>query len=188
MFNLRTRNIFSVIAIATVMAMLFSCENDMKTIQKFTQGDTLPDEMIRDFEMTYTDSGYTTFRLTSPLLYSFEGAEPKMVFPQGLFVQSYDKNNNLKTTLRANYAINYPQRKLMEVHKNVVVENKERGELLYTEFLIWDQRIKKIHTEAFIRIRTADKILFGKGLEADEGFKKRTIRQISGEILVNADE
>ena len=90
MFHLKTRNLFSAIAITTVMAMLFSCENDIKTIRQFTQTDTLPDEVIRDFEMVYTDSGQTTFKISSPILYSFNGTEPKMIFPQGLFVQSFD--------------------------------------------------------------------------------------------------
>jgi LPS export ABC transporter protein LptC len=170
------------------MAMLFSCENDIKTIRQFTQTDTLPDEVIRDFEMVYTDSGQTTFKISSPILYSFNGTEPKMIFPQGLFVQSFDGNNNLKTSLKANYGINYPEKKIMEVRNNVIVENTEKGEQLNTEFLIWNQRTKKIYTDAFIKIRTTDKILFGKGLEADEGFRRRIVRQISGEILVNADE
>ena len=94
----------------------------------------------------------------------------------------------VRSSLQANYGINHPHQKLLVVKNNVVVINKEKNERLDTEELVWDQRKQLIYTDAHVKITTPDKIIFGKGLEADESFRKRTIKNVSGEVLVEEDD
>ncbi|MDO9512840.1 MAG: LPS export ABC transporter periplasmic protein LptC [Bacteroidales bacterium] len=180
--------VFLSIAMTFVMAMLFSCENDMKTIQRLSISDTMPDEIIYDVEMAYSDSGNMRVILRSPVMYTFSTQEGKTIFPEGFIVSFYGADKSLRSYIKAKYGIQYFKERKVEAKNNVVVENIARGEKLETEHLIWDQKRQKIHTEAFVKIITPDKILFGKGLEADESFKKRIIKKISGEFLIEPDE
>ncbi len=174
--------------IAILMAMTASCKNDMKKIQELTAVDTLPNEIIKNIELRYVDSGRITSLLKSPLLYAFSSPDAKTVFPQGLEVYFYDKQMKPIASLISSYGINYSNEKRIEVKNNVVLINMEKGEKLETEELIWDQRKGKIFTEANIKITTPDKIIFGRGLESDENLQKRIIKNVSGEILVEDEE
>ena len=168
--------------------MLFSCKNDMEKVKELTQPDTLPSETIQNLELRYSDSGTIRVLLKSKLMLSYEGPEARMVFPEGLDVLFLDARMQVKSSLSANYGINKPIEKILTVKHNVVVTNREKGETLNTEELIWDQRKQIIYTEAHVKITTPDKIIFGKGLEADESFRKRTIKNVSGEVLIEEQE
>ena len=176
------------IVITLVMTMLFSCKNDMEKVKELTQPDTLPSETIQNLELRYSDSGTIRVLLKSKLMLSYEGPEARMVFPEGLDVLFLDARMQVKSSLSANYGINKPIEKILTVKHNVVVTNREKGETLNTEELIWDQRKQIIYTEAHVKITTPDKIIFGKGLEADESFRKRTIKNVSGEVLIEEQE
>lgn len=176
------------IAITLFMAMLVSCRNDMEKVKEFTNPDTLPTEILHNLELKYSDSGQTRVLLKARVMYSYTGPEAKTVFPEGLEILFLDGRMQVRSSLQANYGINHPHQKLLVVKNNVVVINKEKNERLDTEELVWDQRKQLIYTDAHVKITTPDKIIFGKGLEADESFRKRTIKNVSGEVLVEEDE
>ncbi|HOE58879.1 MAG TPA: LPS export ABC transporter periplasmic protein LptC [Bacteroidales bacterium] len=181
-------SVFFITAIAILMVMAVSCKNDMKRIQELTAIDTLPDEVIKNIQLRYVDSGRVTSLLKSPLLYTYSTPEAKTIFPQGLEVYFYDKQMRITASLTSRFGINYMNEKRIEVKNNVVVTNMEKGEKLETEELAWDQRKGKIFTEANIKITTPDKIIFGRGLESDDNFRRRIIRNVSGEILVEDEQ
>jgi LPS export ABC transporter protein LptC len=176
------------IAITLVMAMLVSCRNDMKKVMELTHPDTMPTETLHNLELKYSDSGYTKVLLKARLMYSYTGPEARTVFPEGLEILFLDSRMQVRSSLNANYGVNHPHKKLLMVKNDVVVINKEKNERLETEELIWDQRKQTIYTDAHVKISTPDKIIFGKGLEADESFRKRTIKNISGEVLIEENE
>lgn len=176
------------IAITLFMAMLVSCRNDMEKVKEFTNPDTLPTEILHNLELKYSDSGQTKVLLKARVMYSYAGPEAKTVFPEGLEILFLDGRMQVRSSLQANYGINHPHQKLLVVKNNVVVINKEKNERLDTEELVWDQRKQLIYTDAHVKITTPDKIIFGKGLEADESFRKRTIKNVSGEVLVEEDD
>ena len=119
--------------------------------------------------------------LKSPLLNKYaENDMPSYIeMPKGVEVYFYDSLNKVKSLLTANYAIDYENKKLMEAENNVVVVN-EKGEKLNTEHLTWDQNKKIITSDKFVRITTKDEVLFGDGLDADEGFNKWVIKKPKG--------
>ncbi len=176
------------IAITLFMAMLVSCRNDIEKVKEFTNPDTLPTEILHNLELKYSDSGQTNVLLKARVMYSYTGPEAKTVFPEGLEILFLDGRMQVRSSLQANYGINHPHQKLLVVKNNVVVINKEKNERLDTEELVWNQRKQLIYTDAHVKITTPDKIIFGKGLEADESFRKRTIKNVSGEVLVEEDE
>lgn len=177
------------IVVILFMAMLFSCKNDLKTIQDLDLQDTLPGEYIIDAEMVYSDSGHSKVLLISPRIISIsEGDEPRIEFPDGLEITFFDDSLQAESRLTANFGVNYTDRGRMEARNDVVVRNLKENEQLNTEHLIWDQQAKKIYSDVFVKITSEDKVLYGEGFESDENFRNRKIKKVSGELKVNSDE
>jgi hypothetical protein len=58
----------------------------------------------------------------------------------------------------------------------------EKGDKLNTEHLMWDKKKRMIYSNAFVKITTADEVIYGDGLEANESFTKYKITKIKGTI------
>ena len=71
----------------------------------------------------------------------------------------------------------------MEAKGDVVFIN-EVGEKLNTEHLIWNQKEERIYSEEFVKITTADEIIWGEGFESNQSFTNFKIKHIKGTILV----
>jgi LPS export ABC transporter protein LptC len=99
----------------------------------------------------------------------------------------YDERGKEATTLKADYGVRYELSKRMEVKYNVEVINVN-GEKLNTEHLIWDEKKKKIISDAFVKITTAKEIIMGKGLEANQDFTQYEIKEITGSIRIDDNQ
>jgi len=179
---------FKSIAIFIIVAMLFACKNDMETISSFTIDDSMPSESAKDIEMIYSDSGRVMIKLVTPILNRYINESPYIEFPEGLHLYFYDSLMNVKSELTANYGINWEKEKTMEVKDDVVITNHEKNEVLNTEHVIWDQRIKKIYSEVFVKRTTPDGVLYGEGFDADESLKSWKLRKVSGEFTFEEEE
>jgi LPS export ABC transporter protein LptC len=171
------------------IGILFSgCANDPQELQALAaKRKQLPAETAREIEILYSENGRTKIKLNAPLLDRFVGDDPYLEFPEGVHVIFFDTLMNPETSLKANYAINREAEKIMEARSNVIVIN-EKGEILNTEHLIWDQKNEKIHTKEFVKITTADEIIMGEGMEADQQFTKYKINKIRGTINIRDNE
>lgn len=175
------------IILFVLACILFSCENDIKTINTVGNKDYLPVESAQDVETIYSDSGDVVVIVKAPQLDRYEGEKSYVEMPKGVKVFFYDSAMNVKSKLTANYAINYEKDKIMEAKNDVVVVN-EKQEQLNTEHLVWDQKKASIYSDKFVKINTGTEILWGEGLEADERFDKWKIKKPTGSITLNEDE
>ena len=167
------------IAFLLGMAMLFSCQSDLQTIDELTRIDEGPMESVFNVEMVYTDQGHTRMILNAEQMDRYEGEEPYLELPQGLHVQFYDTLGNKTSNMSAKYAISYDDPEIIEAHNDVVVIN-EAGERLNTEQLIWDQKEETIYSDKFVKITTEDEVLYGEGFESDERFDRWKITSPRG--------
>lgn len=156
--------------------VLFSCENDIATINSLTSKEKTPDESAKDVSIIYSDSGMINFVLNSPVLDKYYSNESYIEFPKGIKILTYGDSNIVINTLTANYAINFESRKMMEAKSKVVIKNLQTNEIIETEHLVWDQLNHKIFSDVFIKRTNADGIMYGDGFDADEKFSKYTIR------------
>jgi len=173
----------SIIAIWSVM--LFSCENDMAVVSEMSQPDTLPLVTSYEIQVYYSENGRPQFVLKAPVAAFYIGDDPRQEFTQGFHVTFFDTLLNKKAEFMADYGVNYEKRKLMEARSNVIVINHEKNERLNTEHLVWDQQKKKIFSNDFVKITTANDVLFGEqGFESDESLNNWVIRKPSGEFEI----
>ena len=161
---------------------LSSCENDIKVVNDFNVKDTLPVESAKNVEMIDSESGKIQFKLTSPQLNRYKTEDPYDEFPKGLTIIAYDSLMRVKTSLRANYAITWNSRKLMEARNDVVIISKD--EIINTEHIVWDQRRRVIFSDVFVKRTNKDGVMYGDGFDADETFNKYSIRNPRGTFSV----
>lgn len=166
--------------------MLFSCENDLAVIDSLKVDENSPVESSYNVNLEYTDSGKVVMKMKSPEIHRFVGDDEFMEMPQGMNMIFYDTSGNVKSTITANYSINYIKKKIMKAENNVVATNS-KGQKLITEELIWDQNSHKIYTEKNVKVISEDKILFGDGLVSDEQFEDWEISNPTGDIAMDTD-
>lgn len=176
------------IVVIIMATMLFACKNNMETISALTVDESIPSETAKDVELIYSDSGKIVIKLISPLLNRYINDEPYIEFPQGLHLFFYDSLMNVQSELTANYGINREKKKTMEVKDDVVITNYPKNEVLNTEHVIWDQKIRKIYSDVFVKRTTPDGVLYGEGFDADESLNAWKLRKVSGEFTVEDNE
>jgi LPS export ABC transporter protein LptC len=173
--------------IALLCLVIYSCENDIKTINIVGNKDNEPIETALDVTTYYSDSGRITVEVQAPQLDRYEGEKPYVEMIKGVKVFFYDSAMNVKSKLTANYAINYEKDKLMEAKNDVVVVN-EKQEQMNTEHLVWDQKKAVIYSEKFVKINTGKSIIWGEGMNSDERFDKWTVLKVKGTFTIDEDE
>jgi LPS export ABC transporter protein LptC len=160
---------------------LTSCENDIQKINLVANKKSLAAESAKDIEIIYSDSAMVRIIIKAPKMEHFMTENPYVEMAKGINVVFYKGNRIVQNKLTANYAIKYEQKRLMEAKGNVVVVN-EKGDQLNTEHLFWDEVTQLIYSKEFVKITTADEIIYGTGFEANQNFSKYKIFNIKGMI------
>lgn len=170
-----------------IVVSFSACENDLEKIKEVSSQLDAIVETGKDVVIHYSDYGRLKSKLIAPVVKRYITNDPYLEFPEGLRLYFYDDKAEIDSRLSANYGIAYEKREEMIVRNDVVVINI-KGEKLNTEELIWKQKEHKIVSDKFVKITTADEIIFGEGLEANEEFTDYTIKNIKGTIQLETDE
>lgn len=167
--------------------MFFSCKTNLEKVQELTEQKNVPGIVYYNIEMIYTENGKIKIKILAPesCYYQFT-KEPYNEFPQGITVYNYNDSLEITSTLTANYAIFYEEKKLWNARYDVVAMNV-KGEVLNTEQLFWDQGAKRIYSNDMVKISDGDDVLFGEGLESDETFDNWEILKPSGSMYVKEE-
>lgn len=181
------RNLLKSTVIVLAMGVLFSCENNIKVVQKINAEDTLAELTATDIHYIRTDSGRRQLILNSPLIIKYGGKNPYTEFPKGFNIAFYDTTGQIISTIKANYGIRWEKKGLLVSRNNVVVKNLKTGEQLNTENLIWNERKHKIYSPSFVKITSPDRVIFGDSMVSNENFTNRTIYSIRGVLDIEED-
>ncbi len=159
------------------MVLLASCDgNDKELKQPVTYKGPLRE--VHNLEMLFSDSARLKIHMKAPL--QLEQTNGDQHFPKGVYIEFYDEKGVKSTTLKANKGIRYAKTTLYNVRGNVIVRNLQKGETLNTEELSWKPETKKIFTEKFVTITTAEEVLTGMGLDAMQDMTHYRIRNPKG--------
>lgn len=175
--------LLKVAAFIGAATFIFSCTNDLEVIKSLTFNENQATQTGKNITTVYTENGILQMKMTAPTLQRFENAEElKTIFPKGLEIIFYSKNQKPTSSLKCKYAIYYETKKLWEARNDVVAKN-EAGDVLHTERLFWNQGEKKIYSNNFCKINQADGgVSQGKSFTSDERFKNYSISKFSGDI------
>ena len=167
-----------------VLLPLVSCENDPAEIEAFFDKIDTSIEKAIDVEILYSDSAQVKVRIEAPtMLQHLDKREPYQEFIDGVYVEFFNQDKTVSSTLTAKYAIRYDSKKQVIVRDSVVWKSLQR-EKLESEELIWDEKTQKVFTKKFVRITRPDEIIYGYGFEANQDFSYSKINAIEGRLKV----
>ena len=179
-----------IIPVFTGIIMFFSsCHNsDIEKINAITSELNVPTMSVTNTEIIYSKNALMKSKVISPKINRYLNLEePYTEFPKGLHVEFYDSTETLSSYIKAKYCIYDETEELWTAQNNVVAVSVE-GDTLNTEFLIWNQKTKKIYSDQYVRMTNKDGVIHGKGFEANEDLTNWEIKQTSGTISVDKEE
>lgn len=177
------------VAVLCCMAMLFSCSNDLKSLQQMNVVHKFPQGEVYDFKLVYTDSTKVVAIITSKQNNDFSNQRfPYSEFPKGVTVDFFDNQNN-KNTVTAKYGIIYNNSQMVELRDSVVLTTHE-GKKLETVQLFWDQKQDWVFTEKeFTFTDTAKGTLTkGVGIDFDKAFSTVKAHKTTGILAIEDKE
>lgn len=133
---------------------------------------------LEDVVFYYSDSARVKVKGTTP--HRKEYMDGNQEFPKGLYLEFYDDEGELESTIKANKAYYNKERNEWLGQENVIVENTESGQQLNTEELYWLPADERIYTEKFVTIQREGEILHGTGLEATQDLSTYQITDPDG--------
>jgi len=154
-------------------------------IQDFTSiyGDNLVADYGTGIEIDYYLHGKLDFQLIAPEIEQISDPVEQNIFSQGIKVFIYNDALDTIASIYSDFAIQNKKEKLVEVKKNVILQNN-KDEQLSTETLFWDRDTKTIYTDDFVTIKTDNEIIMGYGFITDQTFSTYSLSNITGTIYL----
>ena len=177
------------IALLLCIAMLFSCNNDMRNLQQLSIQKKFPQGEAFDFKLVYTDSTKVVAVVTSKLNKDFTNQRmPYSEFPEGVKVEFYDQARH-KNIVEANYGIIYPSSDMVELRDNVILTTYD-GKKLKTSQLFWDQKEDWIFTDREFSFtdETKGTVTNGIGMDFDKKFSTVKAHKTTGILAIEDNE
>ncbi len=169
------------VALCLSATAVVSCDEDKRNRVNIGNENEVPSTEVHNLEVVYTEYGKTKVLLKAPLLqrYLFV-AEPYSVFPEGLFVQFFDENEQLESQITADYAL-YKEKpvELWKAVGNVEVKNFQKKQSLVADTLYWNHQTNAIYNYSLVQIKTIDGLIIGReGFISNEQFSQYEIRSV----------
>lgn len=173
---------FYLIVLIFFLGSLASCnQSDLKEPVEYTG----PLREVENVETYYSENDQVKVKMIAPLLYEYQNGDRE--FPKGIYVEFFDEQGRLESTLRANQAFYQEAEKQWRGLGKVQVKNILKNEQLNTEELYWKPAEERIFTDKFVTIRQQGDVLYGEGLEAKQDMSEYTIIRPTGEFEVNEE-
>lgn len=179
-----SRNIFYLTIVIFPCCFLFSCENDVKTVEAWTQNKVMTEE-AKTVECYLSQRGRMKAKLKAPLMLRVLGDTIYVEFPQTLHVDFYNDSAKIDSWLDAKYGKYFESLNKVYLRDSVVVINT-KGDTLRTPELWWDQNTKLLYSNKFTEYYTRTGYEYGrKGMEATQDLKSIKFYEGGGNVLVS---
>lgn len=141
-----------------------------------------PLKEAENVEMYYSELDIVKIKMIAQKVFEFENGDRE--FPEGIYLEFFDPNGKVTSTLRANSAYYFKEENKWRGRGKVEIINIEKKEQLNTEELFWKQDTKRIFTDKFVTIKLQNEVIYGTGLEAAQDLSDYTIKNPEGEFEV----
>lgn len=163
-----------------VLIYFTSCtENNIGDINSLTQVKYVPQEIVEEVEIVYSDSGRVELIVEAPTLIR-QGQRSEMIeiFPDGLKVSFVNANKTPTSWLVADYAVRNPKDAMITASRYVKFYNTN-GESLETTELTWSPDDEVVETNKFVRLIQPMRgdTSYGYGFSANKDFTRFEIKK-----------
>jgi LPS export ABC transporter protein LptC len=160
----------------------------MKEVNELISPSKAQEDRGIDVTVLYSKDGKIQARLFTHELIRNDNAKPPFAdMKHGMKVEFFDDSSKVKNTLTARNARWYTQEGNILIRDSVKIIN-DKGEMLETSEMVWNQTIKKFFTEKDVSITTPTQVIYGKGMEANQDFSLYQITKITGMVRVKKTE
>lgn len=173
--------------LAGLCLLLAACNNTLEEAKLVTSRANVNLETGKNVEINFSENGKSKIKAFGKTVTRHITARPYLEFSDGMKIEFYNADGKIESTLTSRYATAIENSQQMTARDSVVVVN-QKGERLDTDELIWDEEQKTIYSNTFVKITTADEIIYGTGMVANQNFSDYVIKHISGKIKVKASE
>ncbi len=181
-------NIFISIVTILFVAMLFSCEGNLKGVREMEMPEDAPQAIGTGINLKYIDSGKVVATLKSDKMRDFSNKDfPYREFPEGLEVEFFGEKDE-KNTVTANYGIIYDQTGLIDLQGDVVVVTSDSTRLMADQ-LYWDQENNWVFTDRKNTIRFKNgAVNEGQGFDSNQEFSNFRSRSNVGVQIIEEEK
>lgn len=173
------RTVSTVAPLCTLLVLVTSCNSSDVKEPLVYEG---PLTVAENVELYYTEDNLVKVKMMAAVVNEFQNGDRE--FPKGIYLEFYDPDGHLESTLRANEAFYFKKENQWRGRGKVEVKNIEKNEQLNTEELFWKPDKEKIFTEKFVTIRQQSDVIYGQGLEAKQDMSDYVIKKPEGEFAV----
>lgn len=178
-----TQRIYTTLAkalfIGALVFIVSSCKNDLNQVNALTTVSDTAQLSGKDVELTRSLNGHIAVRMRGKEVRQLSMADNTFEFPQGIELFMYDTLGNVTSHMSADYSIYYDKKGIWEAKSNVDVSN-EKGDRLNTEYLVWSRDKATFETDQFVKISTADGVIYGDGMVSDQNFTNWEVKNGRG--------
>lgn len=181
-------NIFISIVTILFVAMLFSCEGNLKGVREMEMPEDAPQAIGTGINLKYIDSGKVVATLKSDKMRDFSNKDfPYREFPEGLEVEFFGEKDE-KNIVTANYGIIYDQTGLIDLQGDVVVVTSDSTRLMADQ-LYWDQENNWVFTDRKNTIRFKNgAVNEGQGFDSNQEFSNFRSRSNVGVQIIEEEK
>lgn len=169
----------------TVLVLGVSCSEKSQEVLNKEEYEGAMNE-LEDVVFYYSDSAKV--KVKGITKHRMEYANGDQEFPKGLYLEFYDENGHVESTIDANKAFFNKKEDWWRGREGVVVVNTESGKRLNTEELYWVPAEELIHTDKFVTISSDEEVLYGNGLEAKQDFSSYSIKNPKGDFQLEDED
>lgn len=139
-----------------------------------------PLRVVHDVDMYYSEEARKKVKLKAPKLVELQDGNRD--FPDGYYLEFYEEDGTLSSTLRADRAFYYKSENLWKATGNVVVKSMVKSDELNTEELFWKPNEERIYSEKFVTVTTDEQVMSGTGFKSNQDFTNYEFTGASGEF------
>ena len=156
--------------IVAALVLIAGCKDDNKLgVEREIDTSRMPQLSTRNVSTLISDSGYTKYKVVTPLwnVYGGEAKEQYWDFPEGVYLRQLDHDLEVVSTVAADSAVYTPNKKLWELYGDVEIEQKDQA-YFFSQRIFFDDRQRKIYSDTFIHIQTPTQTLEGIGFVSNQ--------------------
>ena len=174
----------------TVMFVLFPCcsKNGKNLAEAVEERDSLPSMISLGVTTLISDSGITRYKIITEEWSIFDKKNPPYwAFEKGVYLEKFDTLLHIDASIKADTAYYYERNKLWELKGNVQIRS-QRGDKFETAQMFWDEKMKTVYSDKFIKIEQEDKTITGYGFESNQELTEYVIKNTTGTFIIEDNQ
>ena len=163
-------------ALAVLSVIMCACSDDDKIKPKLPVGDNIediPNYVMEGFVLRNTLKGKDDYEITGKGAQVFE--MKKKIYVQDFIMKTYEAGGKY-STMKGKKGVISTDTNNLEISENVRY-TAVNGMVLKTQKLFWDDKLKKLYTDAEVIIIKDSSVLKGIGFESDASMKNMVIKK-----------